>query len=434
MTKNKRSRLDSGSVYETESDEPSSQIVLEIPDSDVVKTISQYFDASFNGQNSTLPVIDHVSSAQSDSSDSGDSLFLTQAVVPVAVRSVRRYHTEDLTCSTELEDGSAPSPRRSPRRKPKKSGSKKYSFSLLERVYRNEQLSNQKRSYKNSHLPKSLIIATSAIGGFFKCVKTRKKLTKAKKIPASASAERCLDEKGGLSPLSEHEDESNGSDDDIRVVKKDLFTPFVVKKNRQQWCHPSTNATKDFSKAHKDSHHHNKKQSTEKTLHTPCVTQTPSLFSKNQDITSKQSVPGSFQSIPEKCNIAKKRTNPTSISSVRRHSSHHNLVHIETGADDPGMQFADNADGQKENDNSGISPNKKVQEVIGGCSVRTAVGRAINPCVTIGHHNQMKETKAGSGVKSHKLPRTGLEITKEHRGEERKRKKKKQKTDRKKEN
>ncbi|XP_010869007.2 phoenix [Esox lucius] len=355
--KDEHCRLDSESVYEAESDEHSSQIVLETPDLVIVKEISEYFEASINGQKHMLshPVTDHESSADSDSAD---SLFITQAPVSLAVRSVRRDHsskTLDSSCSVEseeeawAEDGPVPSQRKQqvspavkhPKRKAEKPGLKKYSFPFLERVYRGKRLSSRERAYRNTHLPlrKSVTFARSAIGGFFRCIKTLKKFSKGKATLALGLPKRHLDDEGELSPLSEQEKECDNSDDDIRVVDNCLFTPFLKKTNRQPWHNP-------FPEASKASSFKIQELCKGKT-HLPSVKQTP-LW---EDKTPKQSF--SLQNKSQKDNISKKRINPKSGSRVMRDSSHRS--HNETDAEEPEIDVADSIDGQEENANRDIS-------------------------------------------------------------------------------
>ncbi|CAB1316424.1 unnamed protein product [Coregonus sp. 'balchen'] len=464
---NTRTLFNSEGVYEAAEDN-SSQIILETPDPDIVKTISHYFEAALSGQKYVVshPVTDHGTESSADSSDSGDSLFITQVPVSEVVRSVRRCHSKErseFTCTIESgeEDGPATPQRKqqvSPamkhhKRKAEKHGLKKYSFPFLGSIYRSKHLSSRERAYRNTHLPllKSVTFASKAIGGFFRCVKTLKKFSKGKVTLASALPNRYLDEEGELSPLSEQEEESKGSDDDIRVVENELLTPFLKKKKRQTWRHPLSEAEKQcrkFSSVSKYFTTKTKKQSTKKTQHLPHVKQTLSLVSKMiKDTTSKRSVAGSRRIIPEKCNMAEEETNPESVNCVRRCSSGRSLVRNETDAEEPGIQLADNTDGQEENDNMDISltewktmlnigfvseegersridqavdimssPINEVQESEGSCLERTQVNRAMTssvtgPCPDRDHQNQTRETEADPGIKGHNPPSTDLELT-----------------------
>ncbi|XP_038861372.1 E3 ubiquitin-protein ligase RBBP6-like isoform X2 [Salvelinus namaycush] len=476
---NTRTLLNSEGVYEAAEDN-SSQLILENPDPDIVKTISHYFEAALSGQKYVLshPVTDHGTESSADR-DSGDSLFITQVPVSEVVRSVRRCHSKErseFTCTIESEeesgeeDGPATPQRKQQvshamkhhKRKAEKHGLKKYSFPFLGSVYRSKPLSSRERTYRNTHLPllKSVTFSSKAIGGFFRCVKTLKKFSKGKATLASALPNRYLDEEGELSPLSEQEVESEGSDDDIRVVENTLLMPFLKKKNRQTWCHPSSEAekqcrkfssvskyfTKDSTSVSKDSTAKTKKRSTKKTQHLPHVKQTLSLVSKMiKDTPSKRSFAGSRRIVPEKCNMAEKETNPESMSCVRRCSSGRSLVRNET--EEPGIHLADNTDGHEENDNMDISltewktmlnigfvseevegtridqavditssPINEVQESEGSCLERTQVGRAMTPSVTgqspdRDHQNQTRETEADPGTKGHNPPSTEPELT-----------------------
>ncbi|KAM9497922.1 uncharacterized protein ACWYII_001601 isoform 2-T2 [Salvelinus alpinus] len=476
---NTRTLLNSEGVYEAAEDN-SSQLILENPDPDIVKTISHYFEAALSGQKYVLshPVTDHGTESSADR-DSGDSLFITQVPVSEVVRSVRRCHSKErseFTCTIESEeesgeeDGPATPQRKQQvshamkhhKRKAEKHGLKKYSFPFLGSVYRSKPLSSRERTYRNTHLPllKSVTFSSKAIGGFFRCVKTLKKFSKGKATLASALPNRYLDEEGELSPLSEQEVESEGSDDDIRVVENTLLMPFLKNKNRQTWCHPSSEAekqcrkfssvskyfTKDSTSVSKDSTAKTKKRSTKKTQHLPHVKQTLSLVSKMiKDTPSKRSFAGSRRILPEKCNMAEKETNPESMSCVRRCSSGRSLVRNET--QEPGIHLADNTDGQEENDNMDISltewktmlnigfvseevegtrigqavaitssPINEVQESEGSCLERTQVGRAMTPSVTEqspdrDHQNQTRETEADPGTKGHNPPSTEPELT-----------------------
>ncbi|XP_020319844.1 uncharacterized protein LOC109872865 isoform X2 [Oncorhynchus kisutch] len=464
---NTRTLLNSEGVYEAAEDN-SSQIILENPDPDIVKTISHYFDAALSGQNYVLshPVTDHGAESSADR-DSGDSLFITQVPVSEVVRSVRRCHSKErseFTCTIESEeesgdkDGPATPQRKQQvsqamkhhKRKAERHGLKKYSFPFLGSIYRSKPLSSREWAYKKTHLPllKSVTFSSKAIGGFFRCVKTLQKFSKGKATLASALPNRYLDKEGELSPLSEQEVESEGSDDDIRVVENTLLMPFLKKKNSQTWCYPSSEAEKqcrNFSSVSKDSTAKTKKQSTKKTQHLPHVKQTLSLVSKMiKDTPSKQSFAGSRRIVPEKCNMAEEETNPESVSCVRRCSSGRGLVRNKT--EEPGIHLADNTDGPEENDNmdisltewktmlnigfvseevegSGIdqavditsSPINEVQESEGSCLERTQ-GRAMTPSVTgqrpdRDHLNQTRETEADPGIKGHNPPSTDPALT-----------------------
>ncbi|XP_035636160.1 uncharacterized protein LOC118390075 isoform X1 [Oncorhynchus keta] len=465
---NTRTLLSSEGVYEAAEDN-SSQIILENPDPDIVKTISHYFDAALSGQKYVLshPVTDHGAESSADSRDSGDSLFITQVPVSEVVRSVRRYHSKErseFTCTIESEesgdeDGPATPQRKQQvsqamkhhKRKAEKHGLKKYSFPFLGSVYRSKPLSSREWAYRNTHLPllNSVTFSSKAIGGFFRCVKTLKKFSKGKATLASALPNRYLDKEGELSPLSEQEVESEGSDDDIRVVENTLLMPFLKKKNSQTWCYPSSEAEKqcrNFSSVSKDSTAKTKKRSTKKTQHLPHVKQTLSLVSKMiKDTPSKQSFAGSRRIVPEKCNMAEEETNPESVSCVRRCSSGRSLVRNET--EEPAIHLADNTDGQEENDNMDISltewktmlnirfvseevegsridqavditssPINEVQESEGSCLERTQVGRAMTPSVTgqrpdRDHQNQTRETEADPGINGHNPPSTDPALT-----------------------
>ncbi|XP_042165024.1 uncharacterized protein LOC112246913 isoform X2 [Oncorhynchus tshawytscha] len=464
---NTRTLLNSECVYEAAEDN-SSQIILENPDPDIVKTISHYFDAALSGQKYVLshPVTDHGAESSADR-DSGDSLFITQVPVSEVVRSVRRCHSKErseFTCTIESEeesgdeDGPATPQRKQQvsqamkhhKRKAEKHGLKKYSFPFLGSVYRSKPLSSRECAYRNTHLSllNGVAFSSKAIGGFFRCVKTLKKFSKGKATLASALPNRYLDKEGELSPLSEQEVESEGSDDDIRVVENKLLMLFLKKKNSQTWCYPSSEAEKqfrNFSSVSKDSTAKTKKQSTKKTQHLPHVKQTLSLVSKMiKDTPSKQSFAGSQRIVPEKCNMAEEETNPESVSCVRRCSSGRGLVRNKT--EEPGIHLADNTDGQEENDNMDISltewktmlnigfvseevegsridqavditssPINEVQESEGSCLERTQ-GRAMTPSVTgqrpdRDHQNQTRETEADPGIKGHNPPSTDPALT-----------------------
>lgn len=64
---NTRTLLNSEGVYEAAEDN-SSQIILETPDPDIVKTISHYFEAALSGQEYVLshPVTDHGTDSSAD--------------------------------------------------------------------------------------------------------------------------------------------------------------------------------------------------------------------------------------------------------------------------------------------------------------------------------------------------------------------------------
>eukprot|EP00063_Salmo_salar_P077939 XP_014052774.1 PREDICTED: aspartoacylase isoform X3 [Salmo salar] len=498
---NTRTLLNSEGVYEAAEDN-SSQIILETPDPDIVKTISHYFEAALSGQEYVLshPVTDHGTDSSADSRDSGDSLFITQVPVSEVVRSVRRCHSKErseFTCTIESEDESGAedgpaTPQKKQqvshamkhhKRKAEKHGLKKYSFPFLGSIYRSKPLSSRERAYRNTHLPllNSVTFSSKAIGGFFRCVKTLKKFSKGKATLASALPNRYLDEEGELSPLSEQEEESEGSDDDIRVVENTLLMPFLKKKNRGTWRHPSYEAekqcrkfssvskylTKDSTSVSKDSTAKTKKRSTKKTQHLPHVKHTLSLVSKMiKDTPSKRNFAGSRRIVPEKCNMAEEETNPESVSCVRC-SSGRSSVRNET--EEPSIHLADNTDGQEENDNMDISltewktmlnigfvseevegsridqavditssPINEVQESEGSCLERTQVGRAMTPSVTErspdrNHQNQTRETEADPGIKGHNPPSTDPELTNDctnvdaEGGYEKKRKKKNRK-------
>ncbi|KAJ7997102.1 hypothetical protein DPEC_G00225450 [Dallia pectoralis] len=311
-------RLHSKSACE-ESDEQ--QIILESPDLETVKTISQYFQASLNGQKHMLshPVSDHEFSAESDS---GDSLFITQAPVPLAVRSIRRRHLKDksdLPCSieseeeTHAENGSV-SPQseqhvlpaeKHHKWKAKKPGLKEYSFPFIEKVYRGKKLSSRERAYRNQHLPqpKSVTLSSSAIGGFFRCVNSLKKFSKGRVTLASTLPNRHLDEDSELSPLSEQEKECEDGDDDISVVDNYIFIPFLKKINRQAWHQPLSDASKDSSTKIQE-------QSKEKTQDLPSV---------KEDKPSKQR--SSLRGKAEKERKARMKTNSKSERCFRRRST-----------------------------------------------------------------------------------------------------------------
>ncbi|XP_036845951.1 G patch domain-containing protein 8 isoform X3 [Oncorhynchus mykiss] len=465
---NTRTLLNSEGVYEAAEDN-SSQIILENPDPDIVKTISHYFDVALSGQKYVLshPVTDHGTESSADSRDSGDSLFITQVPVSEVVRSVRRCHSKErseFTCTIESEeesgdeDGPATPQRKQQvsqamkhhKRKAEKHGLKKYSFPFLGSVYRSKPLSSREWAYRNTHLPllNSVTFSSKAIGGFFRCVKTLKKFSKGKATLASALPNRYLDKEGELSPLSEQEVESEGSDDDIRVVENTLLMPFLKKKNRQTWRYPSSEAEKQcrkFSSVSKDSTAKTKKRSTKKTQYLPHVKETLSLVSKMiKDTPSKRSSTGSRRIVPEKCNMAEEETNPESVSCVRRCSSGRSLVRNET--EEPGIHLAENTDGQEESDNMDISltewktmlniglvseevegsridqavditssPISEVQESEGSCLERTQ-GRAMTPSVTgqrpdRDHQKQTRETEADPGIKGHNPASTDPALT-----------------------
>lgn len=235
--------------------------------------------------------------------------------------------------------------------------------------------------------------------------------------------------------------------------------PFLKKKNRGTWRHPSYEAekqcrkfssvskylTKDSTSVSKDSTAKTKKRSTKKTQHLPHVKHTLSLVSKMiKDTPSKRNFAGSRRIVPEKCNMAEEETNPESVSCVRC-SSGRSSVRNET--EEPSIHLADNTDGQEENDNMDISltewktmlnigfvseevegsridqavditssPINEVQESEGSCLERTQVGRAMTPSVTErspdrNHQNQTRETEADPGIKGHNPPSTDPELT-----------------------
>ncbi|XP_040035930.2 uncharacterized protein LOC120821457 [Gasterosteus aculeatus] len=192
--------------------------------------ISRYFQSSVghDGQHK-------VSEAPADEdSESGNSLFLTQADVtlPVAGRSGGQRHDNTRakpTFPTDLEerdDRSLSSSSDEGQWRRKKCSLPIFNFPFLE---------SQKRRPRRSPFPdQNKDLHMYMIGGFFKCLGELRQ--SGERGPAVESSLPTVDVDGEhISPLSE-EDGERSEDEDIKVVGIKEFVALSTKRSKQNWC------------------------------------------------------------------------------------------------------------------------------------------------------------------------------------------------------
>ncbi|KAI4884440.1 hypothetical protein NFI96_032111, partial [Prochilodus magdalenae] len=240
-------------------------IFFEAASTDVLGSISEYFDATKNRcSGSRLKTTPPASD-----SDSGDSLFLTQSVTPV-LRTVKRHHPSEspalpfcVESDSECEGGGKhddgahkqDGPGTVPRRESDSDltdddlfgGPRKMLALPAQRSGRNFSKPRKRRHappcpHRTKFpflrtttsgvltVPKNQILVNSEIGGFFKCVKKINMGQEEGRIELSSS----------LCDSSLEEEESVGEEDDdnyddIRVVDAEAFISNSHKRNRHTW-------------------------------------------------------------------------------------------------------------------------------------------------------------------------------------------------------
>ncbi|XP_072530967.1 phoenix [Salminus brasiliensis] len=205
-------------------------VVFETPSTDVIDTISKYFEDTVKKGLNTEGSSVEPSAARSDS-DSGDSLFLTQSVTPV-LRTVKRHRSTErsaLYLSLESDDESEGGHNEglSRPRKPRPA---------YVRPYRTEFpfLKNFRKSCSGRlSVHKNQILVNSEIGGFFKCVQKISQgheVQRGKLCPSLFPSELEEDRLEGGSTEEDHE-----NDDDVKVVDTECFIFNAHKRNRQTW-------------------------------------------------------------------------------------------------------------------------------------------------------------------------------------------------------
>ncbi|XP_047462787.1 trichohyalin-like isoform X2 [Mugil cephalus] len=200
----------------------SCNIVLETSPPDYVKKMSRYLEEQTRRDESWE------NSAEEDDSDSGDSMFITQAPVPEPVRSRRRTAPAPLHGSkgdTLLSDSHGKS----------KSYKKRRNYSPPKHSFFS--LDGERPRETVLHPHQNIRLHNFAMGGFFQSVKQlwqNYQRGVESSLPTVDADGECL------SPISEAEEENN-EDVDIKVVpRRWLVVPSTTKKLSRPWYTPTT--------------------------------------------------------------------------------------------------------------------------------------------------------------------------------------------------
>ncbi|KAG9282074.1 hypothetical protein AMEX_G668 [Astyanax mexicanus] len=230
-------------------------VVFETPSTDVLNTISQYFEdpvSRFEDSSAAKPY-----SPVSDS-DSGDSLFLTQAVSPV-LRAVKRHRSSErsaLLINSESDDENEAvhnsGVRRLHKPRPAYVQPKRTEFPFLQKC----------KKFRFGRLPvcKNQVLVNSEIGGFFKCVQKISQGHEVQRTELSPAVSSSVREEESVEEGSKEEDHGNDDDDDIRVVDAECFIFNTGVRNRQPWL-PKTRWTVRLNKKKKEEKNKQKQKS-----------------------------------------------------------------------------------------------------------------------------------------------------------------------------
>ncbi|KAF6738645.1 hypothetical protein FQA47_001349 [Oryzias melastigma] len=203
---------------------------------DYVRKISKYLESSGKREG-------RCEAPNEASSDSGDSLFITQKPVPEAVRPKRRrsthpthfIHRGDLTDQDDASSSSSDWESRTGKKKKVVYRLPKFIFPFLQ-----EGKSSQKK-HVSTHRNKKL--HTFAIGGFFKCVQEEEECGRNRNLTASLPT---IDREGEyIAAISEPEEEERTEAEDIQVVERKRFVVSLKAKSIQPWYEPRETCSED---------------------------------------------------------------------------------------------------------------------------------------------------------------------------------------------
>ncbi|XP_030216429.1 phoenix isoform X2 [Gadus morhua] len=202
----------------------SSSVILENPTSETIKEISTYFQASqcMLGNSSEESLV------TAADSESIEHPILTQVPVSRARRYRRSTRSEATTASEESGGESASSisqPARSSARRKNLKGRKKGAFQAFRSpFFEGSSFNTILPSLKIkpfSNIQQEAKVKTSAVGGFFKCIRLWHRVNLKRYVRATCLPALYMDADESLSPLSEGNETSD--EEGIKVVSNDFF-------------------------------------------------------------------------------------------------------------------------------------------------------------------------------------------------------------------
>ncbi|XP_059913290.1 phoenix isoform X1 [Gadus macrocephalus] len=210
----------------------SSSVILENPTSEMIKEISTYFQASqcMLGNSSEESLV------TAADSESIEHPILTQVPVSRARRYRRSTRSEATTASEESGGESASSvsqPARSSARRKHLKGRNKGAFQAFRSPFFEGNSFNKilpsLKMKPFSNIQQEAKVKTSAVGGFFKCIRLWHRVNLKRYVRATCLPALYMDADESLSPLSEGNETSD--EEGIKVVSNDFFV-----KSRKGQC------------------------------------------------------------------------------------------------------------------------------------------------------------------------------------------------------